>query len=124
MRTRAPFESEEQKALFDWAELAQIQWPELKLLHACPNGGKRAPREAHNLKLQGVKPGVPDIEFPVARGGYHGLYIELKRRRGGRLSPEQEEWIYDLNAEGNKAIVCMGWEQAKDAIEKYLEERA
>lgn len=124
MRAQVATEAKEQEALFEWAALMELRWPELKLLHHIPNGGRRDPREAHNLRRQGVKPGVPDICLPVARGGYHSLYIELKRKKGWRLSGEQIEWIHDLSAEGNKAMVCMGWEQAKEAIEKYLEERA
>lgn len=124
MRAQIPTEANEQAALFEWSEIAQLRWPELRLMHHIPNGGSRDPREAHNLKRQGVKAGVPDICLPVARGGYHGMYIELKRKKGWRLSGEQIEWVHDLNAEGYKAIVCMGWEQAKETIEKYLEERA
>mgnify|MGYP004433785991 CR=1 FL=1 len=39
---------------------------------------QRDARTAANLKRQGVKAGVPDLHLPVARGGYNGLYIELK----------------------------------------------
>ena len=55
-------ESQEQKALFQWAGLAEQKYPELKLLHHIPNGGIRDIRTAANLKKEGVKRGVPDIE--------------------------------------------------------------
>ena len=64
--------------------------------------------------------GVPDLCLPVARGQYHGLYIELKRQRGGRTSDHQSEWLDALSAQGYKAALCYGWEQAAGTIIEYL----
>lgn len=69
---------------------------------------------------EGVKAGVPDLCLPVARGQYHGLYIELKRQRGGRTSDHQSEWLDALSAQGYKAALCYGWEQAAKTIIEYL----
>ena len=112
-------EHEEQKALFAWARLATKNHPELSLLHAIPNGGHRDIRVARKLKAEGVKPGVPDMCLPVARGDYHGLYIELKKS-GGRPSDNQKTWLSDLNAQGYKAVIAYGWVDAKTIIEEYL----
>lgn len=117
---RVPSEADEQKALFEWAEWAKGKFPELALLHHCPNGGSRNPVEARHLKEQGVKPGVPDICLPVPNLHYAALYIELKRRKGGRVSDEQRGWIAALNRAGNHAVVCKGWEEARDVILEYL----
>lgn len=119
-RNRTPTEADEQKTLFRWAEMEARRHPELNLLHHIPNGGSRDPREARNLKQEGVKAGVPDICLPVPRGGYNGLYIEMKRIRGGRLSDEQRGWLAALTANGYRAEVCRGWEAAKDLILEYL----
>ena len=75
---------------------------------------------AARLKAAGVKSGVPDICLPVPRAGYHGLYIELKRQKGGRISPEQTEWIDALIKQGYCAAVCRGWEAAREEILRYL----
>lgn len=115
-----PYESAEQAALFKWAAMAAGKYPELRLMYHVPNGGSRNPLEAHNLKMQGVRRGVPDIVLPVPRGGYHGLYIELKRRKGGRLSEDQKVWIDRLNHLGYRAVVCRGWDAARAEIETYL----
>ena len=119
-RNWTPTEASEQAALFQWAAYAEGRHPELKLLHHIPNGGSRDPREAHNLKRQGVKPGVPDICLPVPRGCFHGLYIELKRQRGGRLSDEQSGWLSALTRQGYMAVVCKGWQEARGIIMGYL----
>lgn len=106
--------------LFEWAAWMEKRMPELYLMHAIPNGGKRDIRTAAMLKAEGVKPGVPDIFLPIARGGKHGLYIELKRRKGGTVSREQEAWIRALSAQDYCCAVCHGWEAAKDEILQYL----
>lgn len=117
---QTPHEHDEQKALMKWAEWADKQLEKLKLLHAIPNGGQRNKVTAAKLKAEGVKPGVPDLSLPVARGKYHGLYIELKRRKGGRVSDEQKWWIVALKAEGYQAEVCHGFDEAKQVILDYL----
>ena len=91
-----PTEDVEQTQLFAWANFARGKYPELTLMYHVPNGGKRSKAEAVRFKAQGVKAGVPDICLPVPRGKYHGLYIELKRVKGGRVSAAQEEYISAL----------------------------
>lgn len=118
-----PTEAQEQRDLFRWAALERGRYPELQLMYHVPNGGSRHPYEARNLKQQGVKPGVPDICLPVARGGYHALYIELKRTRNGRVSEDQRAWLGALARVGNKAVVCRGWNEARQEIEGYLNMR-
>ncbi len=114
-----PTEAVEQEALFRWAVL---QPPEsgIRLMMHIPNGGYRKPSEAARFRALGVRAGVPDIFLPVARGGYHGLWIELKRRRGGRVSGEQAGWIDALKKQGYACAVCHGWEAAVAVIQGYM----
>lgn len=115
-----PLEETEQEAVIRWATGQLDNWPELALLYHVPNGGKRGKRQAAALKRQGVNAGVPDLVLPVPRGGFHGLYIELKRREGGRVSSDQAGWIRDLTANGYRAVVRRGWEEAVDELRDYL----
>ena len=71
------YEDDEQETLFEWAEIQAAKYPVLELMYHTPNGGKRDITTAKKLKRRGVKPGVPDVCLPVARGNYHGLYIEM-----------------------------------------------
>ena len=119
-----PTEHQEQCALFEWAAWMAKHIPELRLMHAIPNGGKRDIRTAAMLKAEGVKPGVPDICLPVARGEYHGLYIELKRRSGSHATDNQLDWLEKLSGQGYKTAICYGWEEAATVITKYLKESA
>lgn len=113
-------EAQEQVALFEWAERARGKYLELAMLYHIPNGGSRNPIEARHLREQGVRAGVPDICLPVPNLQYTALYIELKCRDGGRISSAQREWITALNRVGCRAVVCKGWDEARDEILMYL----
>lgn len=115
-----PTEAQEQASLMSWAGMQSFRHPELSLLFHIPNGGGRSKAEAGRFKAEGVKAGVPDLFLPVSRGGYHGLFLEMKRRSGGRVSPDQKAWMEDLRGQGFAAEVCCGWEQAAEVIENYL----
>lgn len=112
-------EAQEQATLFHWAELQSHKYPALRLMYHIPNGGSRNKLEAYHLQQQGVKAGVPDICLPVPSGAYHGLYIEMKVGRN-KPSPAQTAWLAALEAVGNKAVVCYGWQQAAETIKEYL----
>ena len=114
-------EAQHQKNVIEWSQNPRIlaKYPGVELLYHIPNGGSRNKIEAAHLKQQGVRPGVPDLCLPVARGQYHGLYIEMKTDTG-RASTEQKDWIERLNAEGYFAEVCHGWESAVRVLEWYL----
>lgn len=115
-----PHESAEQRALFVWAKMQSGKYPELDLMYHIPNEGKRSRYTGQRMRAEGLKTGVPDICLPCARGAYHGLYIELKRRKGGTVSANQREWIDALNKAGYMATVCKGFEEAVNAIMEYL----
>ena len=117
-----PSEEQEQAAVMQWREIMLPQFPELKDLIHIPNGGLRSKTEAVRFKKLGVKAGVSDLFLPVARGGFHGLWIEMKRKRGGKLSPDQKEWIEDMLSNGYQALRADGAEEACDIIFKYLTE--
>lgn len=89
-------------------------------LSASANGGSRNVLEAMKLKRMGVSSGFPDIEIPFPSGTYHGLYIEMKRVKGGRLSDNQIDWLNYLREKGYYAEVAHGFEEAKEIFLHYL----
>lgn len=117
---RTPKEDTEQMHVFKWAALEHGAHPELSLLFAIPNGGHRDKVTGALMKATGVKAGVPDMCLPVARGGYHGLYIELKRKVGGQVSVTQKQWIISLQEQGYMAKVCKGADEAIATLTAYL----
>jgi len=112
-------ESEEQQALFRWKRFNLGAMPSLKLLHKITNEGKRSVSEGARFVREGLKAGMPDVHLPVARRGYHSLYIELKAG-DNKPSALQKECIEDLRAEGNCVCVCYGWVEAAAIITDYL----
>jgi len=120
-------EHSQQVALFMWVALIGVrQYPELSLLFAIPNGGARDVRVARKLKAEGVKAGVPDLFLPVGRGGWHGLFVEMKtparkpKRNGkGGVSDEQAAFGEKVQEQGYGWCVCYGWEGARDVLLAY-----
>lgn len=122
-------EHNQQATLFAWARAMENEYPELRLLFAVPNAGKRTVRQNAKgqwyssggqwMKAEGLKKGVPDIWFPVARLEYHGLVIEMKSLKG-TLSHEQKQWLDMLNEQRYLTAVCRSWVDAANLIMRYL----
>ena len=92
-------EDTEQEKIFAWAELMERTYPCLKLMYHVPNEGKRSEAAGARMKRMGLRRGVPDICLPIARGGYHGLYIELKFGKN-KPTEEQRQFLRALDIEG------------------------
>jgi len=114
VKPKVPSEDFEQARLSTWLDRQNIRF------FAIPNGGSRNPIEGAKFKRCGVKSGVPDLCMPIPSGPYHGLYIEMKRKQGGTVSPTQKEWIVYLRSVGYFADVAFGFEHAKEIINNYL----
>lgn len=110
----------EQQMVFDWAEVMECRYPCLSLMYHVPNEGKRSKATGARMKRMGLRRGVPDICLPVARGGFHGLYIEMKAV-GGRATKEQCEYLDALREEGYFVAICVGHKAAQKTILGYVE---
>ena len=121
-------EHAQQVALFMWASDPDNPLHDmLTVMHAIPNGGQRGIVTAVNLKAEGVKSGVPDIFLPVAKRGFHGMYIEMKKPALYRadkpthgVSAEQSDMLNALSINGYYCVVCYTYQQAREAIKCYL----
>ena len=119
MKCNVPSETQEQIALFQWADAMKGQCPELELMFHVPNEGTKSAARGALMKRMGVKAGVPDIILPVARKPFHGLAIELKSKVG-KPSGIQQVWLDRLREQGWYAAVCHGWQEASQTIRLYL----
>ena len=117
-------ESAEQRALVAWADSTWMPGRPGerigKYLYAIPNGGARRRVEAAIMKGEGVRAGMLDLCLAFPANGYHGLYIEMKRLKGGVTSEAQRDWIARLSGVGYRADVCAGYEAARAVILNYL----
>lgn len=116
-------ESQEQIDLIQWCKRNVDTYPELDCIFHIPNGGKRHIATASRMKLEGVKPGVPDLFLPVSRRGYHGLFIEMKRVEKGVLSKSQKWWAEILTNEGYACVTAKGFHHARRLLKGYIKEQ-
>ena len=117
---RVPTEDQEQMTVMSWAHRTKFKDGRLSdYLFHIPNGGSRNIIEATKLKKMGVKAGVPDLQLIVPNGLVHGLWIELKAKKG-TLQPSQKIMIQRLEAQGYMCKVCFGADEAINEIKKYL----
>lgn len=121
-------EHDQQVLVIQWAARHEGRWPELRWLHSSLNGiyipasAATRVRIIRHMQAEGMKKGIPDLCLPVARRGFHGLYIEMKRDDGGVLSKEQKEFMAFAEAQGYRDQVCYGYEDAVKELEWYLTE--
>lgn len=119
MRSLVPTEHDEQVALFREMHLRGCTDPRWRQAFAIPNGGLRSKKTAARLKAEGVKAGVPDIFLPVSVGIWSGLFVEMKRTKGGRLTDEQRDFIDGLDPHF-VVVVAHGAQEAIEQIHRYL----
>jgi len=112
-------EFQEQAALFRMAAKAACAYPELDLLNGSLNGVRLTIGQARKAKTAGMKKGYPDVQLPVARRGYHGMYIEMKQGRN-RPDREQKAWLKRLKDEGHYVTVAYSALEAWDELMWYL----
>ena len=111
----------EVEAVNNWALLNVGRWPELETLQVDISGAKLSPAAHSVLYRMGRKKGWPDLHLPVARLGYHALFIEVKRRDGGAgLSEAQIKIHRHLRRQNNLVRVTLGSDEAISAIDNYL----
>lgn len=118
--SKIPTELQEQIAVFNWAKSMIDMYPMLKYMNASLNGVRLTIGQANLAKKSGLVKGYPDIFLPFNNGVYNGLFIELKRIKGGVVSDEQKDFIGYLNNQGYLAVVCKGSQSAIEEIVNYL----
>jgi hypothetical protein len=121
-------EEKEQAVVVKWAALQGRTVPGLHRGFAIPNGAflagspqKRAAQWAR-LVAAGARKGVPDLFWPVPRGGYHGIFIEMKASRphAAAVTQEQRDEIEAARADGYRAEVCRGADEAIAVLREYF----
>lgn len=113
---KTPWERRITWKLYEWCVVHYDSYPVLRLMFHPPMEKAR-----FLFEKDFIRHGIPDLVLPVARKGYHGLFIELKREKGGKVTPEQSEYIEELNNQGYFACVACGLDEAVGVIRWYLD---
>lgn len=114
-------------------QAACVAWFRVKyrkeIIFAIPNGGARNVATGVKLKEEGVLAGVPDLMILSARGGWNGLFVEMKKssvgRNGqlvdkGRLSEVQRELFPRIEEKGYKIALCYSVDDFMREVEGYM----
>ena len=105
-------------------QITLVEWYRMaypgKLISSSSHAGiKLDSRSGALAKKMGYWRGWPDLTIPYARGGFFGMYIELKIIEGV-VSDHQRETLRSLRAEGYYAIVARGFDEAVREIKQYM----
>ena len=127
LATAVPLESDEQVAFVQWCHFNHI------IVHHSGNelGGSTAAIKARGRKMKkmGTSKGFPDLLLFIPVYGttgdidaYQMCAIEMKRKTGGRVTPEQKDWLEILQAAGVMCAVCKGADEAIAFVEAVRKE--
>ena len=108
----------DQCALVDYAK---VRYPSMDKQICCSLGGLRLPIGlAVKAKKMGYQKGWPDLQVASARGGWFGLFIELKRKRNSRTSKDQREVAEALRDAGYRVEIPKGLDAAMRVLDEYM----
>lgn len=116
LRLKLGSEALDQIRLFCWIRTRSDLHP---YVFSVPNDRKTNRIMGAILKHMGLKPGVSDICVSIPKGPYHGMYIELKFGKN-KATQHQMNFIENMQSKGYHALVCVGYEAARAAIEAYM----
>lgn len=142
VRQRIAHEEHDQQQVIAWGAIQLPAWglPRSVLL-AVPNGAHLSmlvpgtneeaarKRRVGRLRRLGMCDGAGDLLLTVARGGLHGLWIEMKKRRELFRSEREAEcaWTDEQRAfceaqrsQGYGYALCYGFDEARIAITEYI----
>lgn len=121
MKKLIPTEYEEQCEFVDWLEFKGIKFT------AIPNSTYTS---SYNQKRKnyasGLRKGLPDLLIVLTKdqcnlGRSVMIWIEMKRQRGGKLSPEQKEWMEVINEVADvESFVAKGCDEAIKIINQFI----
>lgn len=124
-----PSEHEECRWLIEWAATQRFNgWKLSEILVHVPNGAfhgadrKAGAVVARKLREQGLLPGAFDyiLPVPILRLGCPGLWLEMKRTRGGIVSEEQKKFAARMVQLGWRCEIAKGWVEASSIIQDHL----
>ena len=113
-----PTEHQEQSLLVEYLELLKKQGKVL-IYGALPNNTyTKSWSQKRKQTAEGVKKGFPDmvIVFPGKV-----LFLEMKRSKGGVVSPDQWLWLKALADKETQTAVAKGFDQAKEIVDSFVE---
>lgn len=120
-----PLEDDEIKYFHQWLELKKI--PHSHIPNEVGGSSQAVKMRAIKMKRLGTSKGFPDLIVLVPIKGvtghvdtYQMLAIEMKRKKGSTVSPEQKQWIKMLELAGIPSRICRGADEAIEFVKEYM----
>jgi len=112
-----PLEDDECYTLTQYLDLLQTQGKVRVYTHTANETYTKSWKQKRRNTRIGVRPGIPDyvIVTPTTI-----LFVEMKRTTSGQLSKHQKVWLRELDGKPAVAVMCRGFDQAKQFINKHL----
>lgn len=96
------------------------RWPYVRYCASLGGQYQKHISQRKKAKATGYVAGFPDLQICAARGGYYGLFIEIKLNKNCYPSQVQKDWIDDLLDRGYLAVVCKGYDECIETLENYF----
>ena len=129
MATKETSRQTEKQLTAQVCKYIKLQYPDV-IFTADASGLRLSIGQATQLKTLRSSRGLPDLMIFEPRGNYHGLFIELKRegekiyKKNGEPKTEhiaeQLGILNGLNYLGYYANLAIGFNEAKQIIDKYM----
>lgn len=117
MKNTTPLEHDEAIVLKEYLDILVTQGKIVCYSHIPQETFTKSWGIKRKNKQEGVHVGVPDYIVVTSQ---KTMFVELKRKKGGAASPEQKVWIEALNEAGSPSAICLGFDQAKEFIDRNL----
>ena len=122
-----PLEDDEAAVFADWLRAMHI--PHTHIANEIGGSTKVAKVRAIKAKRMGQTAGVWDYEIFLPIEGvdgevdaYQEVRVELKRTKGGAVSPAQKKWGEVYDKAGIPCAICKGAEEAIKFVKSIIEE--
>jgi len=123
---RGMSEYDEQATVVSWfrqqyPKYAGCLWATVNERQLRGNAGQRM-GQVKKLKKIGYKAGVSDLQLMIPRGGYHGLFIEMKdaKKTQSSVSSSQRQHLALMASKGYRAAWCPGADDGIRVITDYM----
>jgi hypothetical protein len=110
-----------QKAIIAWYDTQYPpSHPYWHLLVCHQNGSVNYGKfKGYILKQMGVRANIPDLMLYIAKGGFNGLFLEVKTNTG-KITKDQKEFHQRLLNQGYAVLGGYGIDNSIEIIKKYL----
>jgi len=96
----------------------KLKYPKVQYCASLGGQYQKYQSQRNKAKATGYVKGFPDLGIYVAKGGYYGLFLEIKEK--GYATKEQKAWIDYLKQNGYYATIAKGLDECISIIDKYM----